>query len=405
MTAPYQSNLTQEQAENLVDVKQVEAKILEKFNEVSAAMEKANGEFAEVGKVSTETKAAVDKLAEDYNALYDRVQEMEQKGIKLQEETKGFDIGADFIKCDQVKDMIEGRTRSARMEVKTAIINATGQNQPLVPADRLQGINTTPNRFLTVRDILPVSATNSNLIEFVRESTFTNNAGPQIGGSPEAYENVTKPESALTFTLVNEPVVTLAHFIPASKQVLSDSASLQSFVSGRLMYGLKLKEETQLLSGTGSNHQLNGLITQATAYTLQSPNLTNEIDIIRDMIKQAHVAEYRPDYIVMNPSDWYDIDVRKVGASDDRYVVGNPREMSVPRLWGLPIVVTNSVSAGTTLVGSFAMGAEIKDREQAAVEMSLEDSTNFQKNMVTIRAEERLALCVYRTEAFITGSI
>jgi HK97 family phage major capsid protein len=203
---------------------------------------------------------------------------------------------------------------------------------------------------------------------------------------------------------VTAPVITLAHFIPASKQVLDDSASLSSHINNRLMYGLKLKEETQLLSGTGANHQLNGLITQATSYTLQSPNLTNEIDIIRDSIKQAHVAEYRPDFLVLNPSDWYDIEIRKVGASDDRYVVGNPNMMHAHNLWGLPIVVTNSISSGTFLLGS-SQACEIKDRQMAAVTMSLEDSTNFQKNMCTILAEERLTLCVYRTEAFITGSL
>jgi HK97 family phage major capsid protein len=199
-------------------------------------------------------------------------------------------------------------------------------------------------------------------------------------------------------------VVTLAHFIPASVQVLDDAPSLASHINMRLMYGLKLKEETQILSGTGANHQLNGLITQATSYTPKSPQLTNEIDIIRHAIKQAHVAEYMPDFLVLNPSDWYDIEIRHVSTSDARYVVGDPNTMMQNRLWGLRVVVTNSISAGTFLLGT-SFGAEIKDRQQAAVEASREDSTNFQKNMVTIRAEERLTLVVYRTEAFITGSL
>jgi HK97 family phage major capsid protein len=391
--------------DKLFDLKKVEGALMEKFDGVQTAIEKANAEIKLSGDASVETKATIDKLTEDYNGLYDRIHNIEQNGVVSKDEDAPYDLGAEFIKSDQFKDVQEGRAGRARMEVKTAIINATGASQPLVAADRLAGFNTTPNRNLSIRDVLPSSATSSNLIEFVRENVFTNNAGPQVSGSPEAFENVTKPESAITFTLVSEAVQTLAHFIPASKQVIEDSASLQSFINGRLMYGLKLKEETQLLLGSGSNGELNGINTQATAYTVQSPQLTNEIDIIREMIKQANVAEYAPDTIVMNPQDWYDIDVRKVGSSDDRYVVGNPREMGIPRLWGLPVVVTNSLTSGTAIVGSFAMGAEIKDRTSASVEISLEDSTNFQKNMVTIRAEERIALCVYRTEAFITGSV
>ena len=208
----------------------------------------------------------------------------------------------------------------------------------------------------------------------------------------------------MTFTLHTAPVVTLAHWIPASKQVLSDSNDLASHINGRLMYGLKLKEETQLLSGTGSNHQINGLITQATAWSNESPNITNQLDILRSAIKQAHIAEYRPNFIVLNPQEWFDIEIKKVGTSDDRYVIGNPGSLMGPTLWGLPVVVTNSISAGSFLIGS-SQGAEIKDRQEAIVEVSRENSDNFVKNMVTVLAEERLTMVVYRTEAFITGSL
>ncbi len=385
----------------------LESALTAKMAEFDKSVEKATDEAKNAGTISTETKGLMEAQAEKMDGIVERLEGIEQKGVKIQgDESKRHNIGKEFVASDNYKDMLLGKSQSARVEFKTAIINATGQNQPLVPADRLSGFNTTPNRMLSLRDIMPSSPTTSNLIEFVRENAFTNNAGPQVGGSPEAFENVTKPESALTFTLVTAAVTTLAHFIPASKQVLGDSPSLQSFVNGRLMYGLKLKEETQLTTGSGSNGELNGFHTQATAYTVQSPQLTNELDIIREMIKQAHVAEYTsPDYIVMNPQDWYDIDVRKVGSSDDRYVVGNPREMSTPRLWGLPVVVTNSMTSGQVVVGNFGLGCEIKDREEASVEVSLQHSDNFTKNMATVLAEERIAFCVYRTEAFIKATI
>ncbi len=395
-----------QQKEEFYDLKMVEKAFLAKQEELNVSIEKANGEAKEAGKVSLETKAAIDGISEKLNEFGDRMMAIEQNGVKIQEETYDDDIGTQFIKCDQFLQMQDGRAGIARMDIKAAIINATGQNQPLVAADRLTGINTTVNRQLMVRDLIPTSSTTSNLIEFVRENTYTNNAGPQIGGSPEAFENVTKPESAITFTLATEPVQTLAHFIPASKQVIEDSVQLQSFINGRLMYGLKLYEENQLISGTGANGQLNGINTQATAYTVQSPNLTNKLDIVREMIKQAQIANYTPDAVLMNPQDWYEIDVLKVGSSatDIRYVVGNPRAFSQPTLWGIPVIVTNAMPAATVLVGAFAMSSEIKDRNAAAVEISYENSTNFEKNMVTIRAEERIALVVFRTESFITAS-
>ena len=394
-----------DQAELIVEIKAIEKNIVGKFDEIQKATDQANAELKALGEVKIETKAQLEALAKQYDELYNRVQVVEQKGAITTQQDQAYNLGEEFIKSDAFVAMQSGSTGRARMEIKTAIINATGQNQPLVQSDRdMSGIYTTPTRNLRLRDVIRSRATSSNLIEFTRENAFTNNAGPTVSGSPQQFENVTKPESAITFTLVNVPVVTLAHFIPASVQVLDDSPMLASHINGRLMYGLKLKEETQMVTGTGANGQLNGLYTQATAYTVASPTRTNEIDILRDAIKQAQVAEYMPDFILLNPVDWFDIEIRKVGTGDARYVVGDPNNMRPMSLWGLPVIVTNSITSGTFLIGS-SMAAEIADRQQAVVEASREDSTNFQKNMVTIRAEERLALCVFRTEAFIKGSI
>ena len=98
------------------------------------------------------------------------------------------------------------------------------------------------------------------MIQFVRESGSTNAAAMQAG------EGVAKGESAMTFELKNATVETLAHWIPASRQLLEDAASLQDYINSRLLYFLKLKEEDQLLNGNGVGHNLNGLIAQAALY-------------------------------------------------------------------------------------------------------------------------------------------
>lgn len=384
---------------------QLEQALESHTDQIKSMVDKANEEAKVAGNASVETRDALNALSEKANEIGERLADLEQRDAPVIE--RPVSIGEAFTKSDEFKALQERRVSRANMNFKTAIINATGQNQPLVADDRVGPfVSTTPNRFLTIRDLLPVSRTTSNLIQFARESAFTNNAAPQgLDSSPEQYENTTKAESAITFTLKNEPVVTLAHFIPVSKQILDDAPALEGFINNRLLYGLKLKEETQLLKGDGAGGEISGLQQDATAYVPTSPQLTNEIDILRHAVKQAHVAEYRPDFVVLNPSDWYDVEIRKVGSSDDRYVVGDPANgLLAPRLWGLDVIVTNSQTAGTFLIGS-RNGAMIFDRMDATVEASLEDSTNFQKNMCTIRAEERLALAIWRTEAFITGSL
>jgi HK97 family phage major capsid protein len=380
-----------------------QTELLSTTKELKSFMEKANAEIDNAKTLSVETKSAIEKLTAKGTELTDKCLELEQKmSQKNDTPVDEFEtIGAKFVKSDELKAWQARRSGSARMELKAAIINATGQNQPLVQADRVEGIITNPNRVLTIRDLLPVGITSSNLIEYTKENVFTNSADGQYA-SP-AFENVTKPESGITFTLESEPVRTLAHWIPVSKQVLDDSPMLQSFVEGRLMYGLKLVEEDQLLNGDGTGSELSGILNSGnfTAYNRAATGDTN-IDTLRRAITQTLISEYMADTIVLNPIDWEGIELTK--ATDGQYVWTNPALGNAPQIWGKRVVATNAIPAGTFLVGAFSQGGQIWDRQQAAVQVSLENGENFVKNMVTMLAEERLALTIYRPTAFVSGS-
>ena len=395
-----------EQINEIKALAEAQGTLLNTTRELKSWMEKANGEIAESKAVEGETKSALEKLAAKSSELTDKCLEMERKlsmGINGDAQ-KQDTAGEMLVKSDSFKAMQEGRSKFARVEVKTAIVNATGQNQPLVPSQRVVGIINNPNRVLTIRDLLPVGRTTSNLVEYTKENVFTNNAGPQYS-SPN-YENVTKPESGITFTLASAAVATLAHFIPVSRQVLDDSAQLESYVNGRLVYGLKLEEEDQLLNGNGTSGNLGGILKSGN-YTAYNRAVTGDtkLDTIRRALTQAQLSEFTADAIVLNPADWETIELQK--SSYGEYIFGGdmgPIDALGPRIWGKRVVATNSITAGTFLVGSFMMGAQIWDRQDAAVQISYEDGDNFKKNMATILAEERLALTVYRPAAFISGS-
>jgi HK97 family phage major capsid protein len=198
-------------------------------------------------------------------------------------------------------------------------------------------------------------------------------------------------------------VVTLAHWIPVSKQVLEDAPMLQSYINGRLMYGLKLEEEDQLLNGDGTGSNISGLLDSGNnvTYNRAQTGDTN-IDTLRRAATQGALSEYMMDAVVLNPADWEEIELTK--ATDGQYIWANPAITAGPQLWGMRVVATNAIAAGTFLVGAFSMGAQIWDRQDARLLLSLENNDNFVKNMATLLAEERLALTVYRPSAFIKGT-
>ena len=277
----------------------------------------------------------------------------------------------------------------------TSSTTGTGGVGAAIQPTRVPGIISGPDRPFTIRDLIMPGRTGSNSVEFVQESGFQNMAAPVAETAP-------KPQSDLSFELKTTTVKTIAHWFLASKQVLADIPLLQSYINGRAIYGLKYVEENQILAGDGTGQNLLGLIPQATAFneSLRKAGDT-KIDLLRRAILQVRIAEYRASGIVLNPVDWADIELQK--DEQGRYIWVNVVDGGVPRLWKLPVVDTTAVPEGEFLVGAFNIAAQVFDREDAAVEVSTEDSDNFRKNMVTIRAEERLAMAVYRPESFVHG--
>jgi HK97 family phage major capsid protein len=244
--------------------------------------------------------------------------------------------------------------------------------------------------------------TGSNSVEWVKELVFTNNAGPQYDASPGTTEGALKPESGITFQLNTTAVITLAHWIPASRQVLADAPYLQDYIDMRLRYGLKLEEEDELLNGDGTAGTLNGLVNQATAFSGGATNQT-AIDTLLKAMTQARLSFYEPNGVVMHPQDWTNILLLK--DTTGRYLFGDPHTMDVPRIWGKPVVETPSQTQGQFILGAFDRAAQIVDREDASVRISDQHADFFTRNLVAILCEERLALLVTRPAAIVKGAL
>lgn len=385
------------------------AKLTARDDELKALVEKANAEAKNAGTVAAETKAAIDKLIEGNAKIHTRLLDIEQK--QARRAGGDFDLvrttGASFTEGEGFKRLAADGRGVARMAFKSITMNAavtnvtssttgTGGVGNAIAPDRMAGVISLPDRRMTVRDLLMQGRTGSNLIQYVQETGFQNMAAMVAEGAQ-------KPQSDLSLDLVDTPVRTLAHWIKASVQVLADVPLLQSYIDGRLRYGLQYVEEAQLLAGDGIGQNLEGLIPQATPFDTNLLKADDQqVDILRRGILQVRIAEYAASGIVLNPNDWADIETLK--DNNGRYIFGNPGQNLQPRMWGLPVVDTNAMPAGHFMVGAFNLAAQVFDREDANVQVSTEDGDNFTKNMVTIRAEERLALAVFRPQSFVYGA-
>lgn len=365
-------------------------------------------ESRKLGAVTEETKAGVDKALTEMNGLAARIAEIEQKAARpgLPEAgpeslSVGWRVAEDAAvkAAGQRGDSWKGTLAVEVKTITSASATGTSASTALVPADRVAGTSL-PRRPMAIRALLQPGRTGSSIIEYARQTVRTLNA-QTVAENPSAA----KPQSDIQWDITNTKVATIAHWIPASKQILADAPQLQSEIDGELRYGLEFAEEQQLLLGDGTGTNLLGLLPQATAYAPPSGVTVAEetrLDRLRLAMLQATLALYPATGHVLNPTDWAAIELTK--DAQGRYIWANPAGLVGPTLWGLPVAVSLAMPANTFLTGALAYAAQIFDREDASVLISTEDRDNFVKNMVTILAEERLALVVRRPQALIKGT-
>lgn len=245
-----------------------------------------------------------------------------------------------------------------------------------------------------VRDLVPQGNTTSGLIEYVRESGFTNAADV-------VAEMAAKPVSDKTFTPVSAPVRTIAHLFKVSKQSWEDLPGLAALIENNGVYGVKIKEDQQLLNGNGSGAQLTGFNSVASAAT-GAPVGANIIDAIGMAIFQLASAGYMATGAVVNPVDWGGVALIK--NSQGNYIFSNPLAYETPpRVWGIQLAISANQAAGTFVTGDFRGNSLILDREEVNAQVAETNENDFVTNMLTVRVEERLALLIFSAAAFLKG--
>ncbi|SWN38268.1 phage major capsid protein [Klebsiella pneumoniae] len=389
-------------------LKKVTASIEEATGKFNAKAEEALTEAKKNGKLSAETKDTVDKMASELNALKEAEKTLKAALGELEQHVAQMplanakqvveSVGQQVISAEALKTFAASVAASQRISipVKAALLTANVPGNIVAP-DRLPGIDTAPKQRLFIRDLIAPGTTASNTIYWVQQTGFTNNAAA-------VAENTTKPYSNIEFAEKITPVRTIAHLFKASKQILDDFSQLQSQVDAEMRFGLKYVEEQEILFGDGTGAHLEGIIPQASAFAaaFQVEN-QNGIDDLRLAMLQAQLARFPASGHVLHFIDWAKIELTKDTLG--RYILANPAALTGPTLWGLPVVATEATAfLGKFLTGAFSAGAQIFDREETNVVISTENADDFEKNMITIRCEERLALAVKRPEAFVYGS-
>lgn len=406
-----------------MDIKDLKAHLDTASAEMKALVERQSDEIKAHGEAS---KQAADAIAKADARLAEMTAELQAKEARLAEvekkaarpsfggEAERKSLGQMYVESEayaHAKSIGRGNNVPVEIERKD-ITSAAGSAGALTDQFRNPEIYKNPDRLLFIRQLVNRTPVSDSAVEIMRENVFTNNAAPQynVSGTP-VNQLVAKEKSNVTFSLETVPVRTIAHYMVASRQVLADAARLRSYIDGRLTYGLNLEFDSQMLYGDGLTENFRGLFVDpdvATVGEIASGTSADDlagamIDHVRGAVTQLQLNEYyNVNGLIMNPVDWQTIETAK--GSDGHYIWVTVPNGGESRLWRVPVIVTNAVQAGDFLLGDWAMGATLYERESMAVRVADQHADLFIKNGIVVLGEERAAFAIELPKAFCKGS-
>ena len=308
----------------------------------------------------------------------------------------------------------QSRVQSAPIAVKSLFTGLSSTSAgAFVVNERSDIVEMLGRKPLTVRDLVSKRRTASDAVEFVQQSSHTNNAAVIAEATSSAAPTVVssvvtlnagggyKPEGAWAFAVVTAVVKTIAEWVPVTKRALADVAQLEGLINDELSADIAATEEAQILNGDGSGENFTG-ITATSGIQTQAFATDLFTSVRKGVTKLRTVGRVNPSALLVNPADAEKIDLLK--DANNVYYYGGPSVIGQRTLWGVPVVESETQTEGTALIGDFSK-AVLWDREQTTISVTDSHADFFIRNLVAVLAEERLAFGVTRPTAFCTVAL
>lgn len=317
-----------------------------------------------------------------------------------------------------VKESVEGRkSQSFRVHVGGSILAERGlglaQRAGFNSSD-LGAVNVTISQEmislgvqrLTIADLMSGGVMTTAGFIYPVENSFD----PFMDAAQMVAERALKPEWEPDITSARADAQVIAVMATVPKQFMADFGAFSSWLNSRGEYLLKIKLEQQLLYGDGIGSNLLGVTArpgiQARAYGTVGSETTPDA-LFRGNTDIETNAYFDPDGFAMHPYDFEQIRLLKdangqyLGGGPFYAPYGNGTFLKYHTIWGLPCVVSKSVKQGKPIAGAWKMGAQWFLREGLQIETSTSHKDYFQRNLLAVLFEERMALAVYRPIAFL----
>lgn len=381
------------------------------------AKKEAEGAKAEANELYKSLENKIEKSLDGFvtKEAFDKAENDLKKAMTAYEAGAAKDVSFSAALAEEITKSLDsmnalksGRTKSAEIYIQKdpAIMTSTNSitgsdtasgrfainnNQTIVPIARRQTY---------IRQIIGMGATDQEVYPYLRETAKEGAFGVQ---NPEGSA---KPQVEYKAELVTAVESTIAAWQKIGRQTLSNVRGLSSFIQLVMVADLMIKEDDELLNGTGSNGRVQGFLQGASApsafgLTITSPQI---YDVIAGSAAKLSALDYTANFALVNPVDyWKMVTLKQDDKAYLQNVIYNASASSL-NVFGIPVFPTTAITAGNYVVGDSRYVMPMQ-REGISLRFFEQDDKNVQENLITARIEERILQAVYRPNAFVGGSI
>ena len=379
--------------EYIRELRASQAALAEKADAIIKAGE-ARGHFTNSERKSLKSmEAEAQTLKSDLDEALDPAtaeRTREDQALLAQFKSNGaFDIGGSFTDSGDARLAVHpAGIKSTARELSSRLVTDRDGQKALISGGQAtatviaRDMSTLPQVPTSILSLVPVVALDSPTYRYLKQ------VGPRENNAAVVKPGEVKPTSPMSLEPVEGSLVTVAHLSDGiSKYDLLDTGNLQRFVESELRYGLATKMEDLVINGSGEEGEPLGLLKHSGVLTQAFE--TDLVTSVRKAITQIEAQGYAPSAIALRPEQWEQIELLTASGSGE-YVVNSPVDRAARRLFGIQVVVSNALEAGTAMVADLREAVVFNDRRGLMAEWTQNSGDDFERNLLRVRVETRV---------------
>lgn len=387
------------------------------IDEISQMISTIDGKITDNAQTVASLQSEIQSLKTSQNSVSDLENTIKslQKEVQALQQTKAqsgittdnkMDYGSRFVNSNEFKafkSALRDRNASIRLELSAAPETTQASNSATrtsLAQPYEAGIVTDPRQVLAIESLFGKINIDVNAYQYIKYgfTTTLTATGPAV-----VSEGSAKPESNYSGTIETGTIKTLAHWTKMTEQMIADNGNIVTLINDDMQYQLNKVIDAQIVNGTGSG-QLKGLSASGnyTDYITGAGIDTGDtvIDLILKVKTKMEAANIRNISLLLNPVDWCKVLCSKNVNKD--YLIPGIVDIPQQRIWGVPVILSGSVTSGKFHMGNFYEGGKIFERQGVTVEMA-RSGDDFEKNLMTLRVERRMDFAVVQPKALAYG--